>query len=228
MPTSRIAAIVAHPDDEVLLCGATLARHADSGGRVHILILATGLAARARPKPGALAALRRHAAAAARVIGASELEFGDFRDNAMDGGPLLDVVRRVERFLAKYPVDLVYTHHGGDLNVDHRIVHQAVTTAMRPLPGNGAHAILAGEVNSATEWAPPSLPPFVPSEFVPVADTLERKLEALRCYAGELRDWPHPRSLEGVRALARWRGTQAGVDAAEAFMTVRRVWSEAP
>lgn len=219
-----VAAIVAHPDDEVLACGATLAAHADAGDIVRILILATGLAARGRASRRALEQLRRQARAAAEILGAERVDFGNFPDNRMDDVPLLDVVQRIEAFLADFAAETVYTHHGGDLNVDHRVVHHAVVTAVRPVPRAGPHAILAGEVNSSTEWAPPALVPFAPTEFVPAAATLERKLAALACYKDELRAWPHPRSIEGVRALARWRGAQVGKEAAEAFMTVRRLW----
>lgn len=222
--TDRIAAIFAHPDDEVLACGATLARHAAEGAEVRILILATGLASRGAAADVAFAALRQDGERAAAAMGAQGIEFADFPDNAMDSVPLLDVVKRVEAFLAAFPARRVYTHHAGDVNVDHRVVHQAVITACRPLPGAAVREILAGEVNSSTEWAPAgSLPPFLPTEFVNVSATLAAKQAAMACYGSELREWPHPRSLRGIEALARWRGTQSGCDAAEAFTTVRRL-----
>lgn len=222
--TARIAAIFAHPDDEVLACGATLARHAAAGDEVRILILATGLTSRGAVPPEELARLRDHAAAAAAALGAAGVELANFPDNAMDSLPLLDVVKRVEAFLDGFPADTIYTHHAGDVNVDHRVTHQAVITACRPLPGACVRTILAGEVNSSTEWTPPgSLPAFLPSEFVTVEATLAAKLAAMECYPGELRQWPHPRSLKGIKALARWRGTQSGCEAAEAFVTVRRL-----
>ena len=218
-----VAAIVAHPDDEVLACGASLAKHADAGDAVHVLILATGLTSRGGSESEALEALRRQARAAARILGVSDVAFGDFPDNQMDTVPLLSVVQHVERFLADVRPSLVYTHHGGDLNVDHRIVQQAVATAFRPMPGASPHEIRGCEVNSSTEWSTPPLAPFEPTVFEPVDDTLDRKVDALACYAGEVRDWPHPRSLEGVRVLARWRGAQCGRNSAEAFTLVRRV-----
>jgi len=218
-----VAAIFAHPDDEVLACGASLAKHADAGDKVHILILATGLASRGEVEKEAVEALRRQAWAAADILGAAGITFGDFPDNRMDTVPLLSVVQHVERFLAEVRPLLVYTHHGGDLNVDHRIVQQAVVTAFRPIPGTPPHEIRACEVNSSTEWSVGSLASFEPNLFEPVDTTLERKVDALACYEGELRDWPHPRSLDGVRALARWRGAQCGRDSAEAFALVRKV-----
>ena len=219
----QVAAIFAHPDDEILGCGGTLARHAEAGAEVRILLLATGLAARATTGSEQIDALRAQARRAANVVGARASEFADCPDNAMDTVPLLEVVKRIEEFLADGIPERIYTHHGGDLNVDHRIVQRAVVTAARPLPDRGPMAILAAEVNSSTEWAAPPLMPFQPTEFVDISSSLETKLQALTCYQGELRDWPHPRSIEGVRALARWRGTQCGRHAAEAFVTLRRI-----
>jgi LmbE family N-acetylglucosaminyl deacetylase len=218
-----IAAIFAHPDDEVLGAGATLARHAARGDSVRILILATGLAARGDGERRAIEKLRDQARRAADTLGAQAIEFADFPDNRMDTVALLDVVQRVEAYLtAGAPPARVFTHHGGDLNIDHRIVHQAVMTACRPLPGVAPFEILAGEVASSTEWVPNATDQFQPSVFVDASATLKAKLAALACYAGEMRDWPHPRSIEGLRVLARWRGAQCGHEAAEAFMLMRR------
>lgn len=218
-----VAAIFAHPDDEVLGAGATLARHAERGDTVRILILATGLAARGGADSAAIEALRDQARDAASVLGAESVAFAEFPDNRMDSVPLLDVVQRVEAFLEEAQPSRLFTHHAGDLNVDHRIVHQAVLTACRPVPGALPVEILACEVNSSTEWASPSAVAFQPTLFVDAASTLDRKTAALERYASELRPWPHPRSVEGVRALARWRGAQSGRGAAEAFMLCRKV-----
>lgn len=219
----RVAVIAAHPDDEVLGFGGAIARHADAGDHVDILILATGLASRGAPKPEETRALRESGQKAVAILGAASLEFHDFPDNAMDTIPLLDVAKRVEAFLATSKAQRVYTHHAGDLNIDHRIAHSAVLTACRPQPDQLVREVLAGEVNSATEWAGPGGVPFVPTEFIDISATLDRKLSALGCYAGEMRPWPHSRSIEAVQTLARWRGSQVGLPAAEAFMTIRRI-----
>lgn len=218
-----VAAIFAHPDDEVLGCGGALALHADAGDAVHILILATGATSRGGDQSAYIAELRAQAQKASDVLGAKGIEFGDFPDNRMDAVALLDVVKKVERFLAAFPATVIYTHHAGDMNIDHLITHRALATACRPVPERAQVEILACEVNSSTEWAPPSLAPFVPTNFLDITKTLDRKVAALECYAGELRDWPHPRSAEGVRALAHWRGCQCGRAAAEAFSVIRRV-----
>lgn len=218
-----VAAIFAHPDDEVLGCGGALAMHARAGARMRILLLATGLSARGATDAAAIDALRNQARKAAAILGAATVEFADFPDNAMDTVALLDIVRRVEEFLAAEWPTTVYSHHAGDLNIDHCIAARAVATALRPLPGRMSPEILACEVNSSTEWSIPGARAFVPTDFLDISSCLDEKAAALACYADELRAWPHPRSIEGVRALARWRGAQAGVDAAEAYMLVRRI-----
>lgn len=221
-----VAAIFAHPDDEVLGAGGSLAAHAAAGDRVRILILATGVSARGEGAgKDAIEALRTQGRRAASVLGAEGIDFGDFPDNAMDTVPLLSVVQRVEAFLDDFPASVIYAHHGGDLNLDHCIAHRAVITACRPLPGAPARRILASEVNSSTEWASAPLASFEPTVFADIEQTLEKKVEALACYEGEVRDWPHPRSRDGVRALARWRGAQCGREAAEAFMLIRETAS---
>ncbi len=190
---------------------------------MRILILATGLASRGPATRDDIAALRRDGVRAAEILGAEDIMFSDFPDNAMDGVPLLDVVKRIETFLGDFPADVIYTHHLGDLNVDHRQTHMAVLTARRLLPGMRPVEILAGEVLSSTEWAAPGSPAFVPTDFLDIAASLERKVAAMEAYASELGTFPHPRSADGIRALARMRGAQCGRPVAEAFMTVRRL-----
>lgn len=219
----KVAAIYAHPDDEVLACGGMLAHHAARGDDVKILILATGLTSRGEASLQELESLKDDARNAARALGVESVSFGGFPDNAMDGVPLLDVVKAVEDFLDHHPAQVIYTHHMGDMNIDHEVTAQAVLTAARPLPGTMDLTILAGEINSSTEYAPPPMIPFTPTEYYDIADTLDAKIKAMAAYKGELREWPHPRSLKALEHQARNRGAQAGMEAAEAFMTLRRI-----
>lgn len=226
---SMVLVIAAHPDDEALGCGGVIARHADAGDRVHVVFLADGVTGRQdAPDLDALAdALRRRedgAAAAARILGAEPPVFHRLPDNRLDGVPLIDLAKLVEREVARVEPDIVYTHHGGDLNIDHRLTHQAVLTACRPLPGSPVRAIYAFEVPSSTEWGGAMTGGgFAPTRFVDIAGQLQRKLEALACYGDEMRPFPHPRSREAVEALVRLRGAASGLDAAEAFMVVREI-----
>ena len=223
MPT--VLVIAAHPDDEVLGCGGTMAKHAAGGDTVHTLFLADGVSA--RPAEGGREAIdeRKEAAMrAAQALGVEPPRFLDLPDNRLDTLALLDVVRPVEEVVAALTPAIVYTHHGADLNVDHRVAHQAVMTACRPLPASVVSAIYAFEVASSTEWASPHLgPPFRPTRFLDIDQALERKLNALACYEDEMQPFPHPRSSRAVEALARWRGANAGVAAAEAFEVLRQI-----
>ena len=221
----KILVIAAHPDDEVLGCGATMAAHAQAGDRVDTLILAQGITSRSGADDSAhLARLKRAAEQANRLLGAESLTLHDFPDNRMDAVDLLDVVKTVEGFLRKMRPDIIYTHHAGDLNIDHRVVHQAVVTACRPLPSSPAGTLLFFEVPSSTEWQAPGVAPaFSPNWFVDAGRTLDAKLQALRAYESEMRTWPHARSLEAVGHLAHWRGASVGLEAAEAFMLGRHL-----
>ena len=226
--SETVAIIAAHPDDEVLGCGGTAIAHARRGDVVHILILAEGITSRddsrnADARAAELVYWRDVARRAGTLLDVRSIEFAGLPDNRMDSVDLLDVVKRVEAFLAPLKPDRIYTHHGGDLNIDHRITHQAVLTAARP-QGPGSPTLLFFEVPSSTEWATPgSFPPFLPNWHQDISDTLEAKLSALAVYESELRPWPHPRSIQAVRDLARLRGVQVGVPAAEAFMLGRLV-----
>lgn len=225
MSKTAIAVIAAHPDDEVLGFGGTIRRHADAGDAVHVLILATGAAARSddgAADESGIELLRSQARSAADILGIREIAFAKFPDNRMDTVPLLDVVKRVEAFLEECNAASVYTHHAGDLNIDHRVTARAVLTACRPLPGARVRRLYAGEVLSSSEYAAPE-DRFQPNIYVDIAATLAKKCEALACYAGEVRDWPHPRSVEAVEALARLRGSECGHEAAESFVLVREI-----
>lgn len=221
----RILVLAAHPDDEVLGCGGTLRGHVLAGDEVHVVILADG--AGSRPGGEAHKAARAASArAAAGILGIRHVITHDLPDNRLDSVPLLDLVQIVERHVREVAPDMVYTHHGGDLNIDHRRAHEAVVTACRPQPGGRVASLLFFEVPSSTEWrAPGDAAPFAPNWFVDIAGTLDTKLDALRAYADELRPWPHPRSLEGVSHLARWRGATVGCGAAEAFVLGRHIQS---
>lgn len=233
-----VLVIAAHPDDEVLGCGGTLAKLADEGAEIHLAFLADGVAARKMDpalypseQPNSrlpiqaqteLTQRRQAAEAAARLLGAVSISFDDLPDNRLDTIPLLDIAQCVEALIVRHRPTTVFTHHAGDLNIDHRRVHQAVMTACRPQRGHPVRTLLCFKVPSSTEWQPPgSGKPFVPNWFVDIGATLDRKLAALDAYTAELRDWPHPRSRQGVEHLARWRGATVGCEAAEAFVLIR-------
>lgn len=223
-----VLVVAAHPDDEVLGCGGTIARHAADGDEVHVLLVAEGATSRdperdPQARGQEIEALQDAAARAAQILGAEAPRFAGLPDNRLDGVDLLEVVKMVEGAVAELRPAVVYTHHGGDLNVDHRIVHRAAVTACRPLPGSCVRAVYAFETVSSTEWASSAGDAFHAARFVDITRHLEVKKRALACYASEMRAFPHARSIEAVEALARLRGASAGVEAAEAFSVVREV-----
>ncbi len=223
--TRRILVVVAHSDDEALGCGATLRRHADQGDQVFCVSLTDGVGSRQDAQAHEEAAARRQSAAeSAKLLGFQWVATGSFPDNALDSVPLLDIARFVESAKAMVGPSIVYTHHGGDLNVDHRAAFQAVLTAFRPQPGESCQEIRTFEVASSSEWSHASVGSlFVPQLFVDVAATWEQKMAALNAYDQEMRPFPHARSRQALDALSTWRGAQVGLARAEAFELVRRI-----
>ena len=224
----KILVVAAHPDDEVLGAGGTIARHAAAGDQVTIVICGEGhtsrYAERADASKRALAALRKQANAASEILGARALHFLSLPDNRFDTVPLLDLVKQIERIKESVLPDTVYTHHHGDLNVDHRIVFEAVLTAFRPIARKTVRNIYSFEVGSSTEWAPRAAGRvFRPNHYVEIAGTLDRKIKAMRAYRSEAKGYPHPRSSRAIRARASVRGSEAGLNYAEAFEVVRQI-----
>ena len=221
-------AIVAHPDDEVLAFGGTIRRLAAEGHEVTIAILGEGLtsrlASRDEADPNSLKALDSHALKAANILGAQHLIRRNLPDNRFDSLVLLDVVKVVEEILEEATPEVIYTHHPGDLNVDHRVVFQAVATATRPMEGQRVHSLYAGEIASSTEWAFQRIEPvFRPNTFVDITESLDAKISAMQAYESEARTFPHPRSPEVLRAIARRWGSTVGCAAAEALELIRGI-----
>lgn len=223
--SKQVLVVAAHPDDEVLGCGGAIARHCADGDTVSVLILAQGVVSRGVVDQQAqLDQLQAAARRANDILGVQRLELDRFPDNEMDSVTLLSITKRIEAALAALRPEVVYTHHAGDVNIDHRRIHQAAVTACRPLPGQCVQQLLFFEVASSTEWQPPgSAPAFLPNHFVDISTTLAKKLAALQAYECEMREFPHARSIEAVRHLACWRGATVGRDAAEAFVLGRHI-----
>jgi LmbE family N-acetylglucosaminyl deacetylase len=222
-----ILVIAAHPDDEVLGCGGTMARLALEGNNVFTLILGEGVTSRDRKRDlvkreNEIAELKKQAENANRILGVKKVYTFDFPDNRFDSVPLLDIIKTIEEVKDGFKPDIVFTHHIGDLNIDHQVTFKAVMAACRPAIGESVKEIYSFEIPSSTEWnAPSSLTYFMPDYFADVNKSLEIKINALKEYKTELRDFPHPRSLKAVTLNAKQWGVKMGFEAAEAFKTVR-------
>jgi LmbE family N-acetylglucosaminyl deacetylase len=171
-----------------------------------------------------LAKRKSSAMQACKILGCASVQLLTLPDNRMDSLALLDVVKQIEKFINTHSPTTVFTHHSGDVNIDHRVVHDAVIAACRPQPMFSVRELLFFEVPSSTEWRPPgSADMFKPNWFVDISHTLCLKLQALQAYQNELRPFPHPRSIKAVEALAQWRGATVGVGAAEGFILGRKL-----
>lgn len=203
---NNVLVIAAHPDDEVLGCGGTIARHVEQGDNVSVVILAEGLTSRderrdCQKRRDALEELKSAAAKANQLLGVQSLVLEALPDNRMDSCDLLDIVKQVELHIERVRPAIVYTHFYGDLNIDHRLAFQAVMTACRPAAASCPARLLCFEVPSSTEWQLASHNVFQPNWFVDISRTLERKMAALEAYATEMKPWPHPRSPEDRKSV---------------------------
>jgi LmbE family N-acetylglucosaminyl deacetylase len=223
MNKQKVLVVAAHPDDEVLGCGGTIAKHVRKGDEVSVVILAEGITSRDSAcnkdkRARDLSHLADMAKKANAILGVKNVLLHNYPDNRMDSLDRLDVIKTVEHFISKFNPKTVYTHHSGDVNIDHRVVHEAVVTACRPTPGFCVKQLLFFETASSTEWQP-SLSNFyfMPNCFVDISEFIDLKMKALDAYLSEMREYPHARSLKTLEYLARWRGASVGVEAAEAF-----------
>lgn len=221
-----ILVVAAHADDEALGCGGTIAKHVSTGDAVYIVFLTDGVGSRTEGSQGATDADARSSAsvAALKVLGVPEANVTTFSfpDNALDSLPRLEVVKAIESVVSRVQPEVVYTHHSGDLNVDHRYAYEATMTACRPQPEFCVKEIYSYEVASSTAWSGASYGRhFVPTLYVSIDGFWGQKEGALTAYHEEMRGFPHARSIEAVKALAHYRGSQVGVPAAEAFVVER-------
>lgn len=224
----KVLVIAAHPDDEVLGCAGTMARWAKEGASVYIAILGEGITSRYEKPEEAdtklLKALHARSRKVGDILGAKEVFNFNLPDNRFDTVAQLDVVKIIEELIARLEPRVVYTQHGGDLNVDHVVTWRSTLAATRPLAGRPVKKVYGYEVPSSTEWAFQKFSPvFHPNTFVDISATLDLKIKSMRTYESEARPFPHPRSSEALEAIARRWGSVAGLQAAEAFELVREI-----
>ena len=228
----RTLVVVAHPDDEVLGCGGTMARISAEGGVVQTIFLTDGESSRffkaefSQENIKQKVKTRRTAGInAAKLLGSLPPKFYDLPDNQLDKVSLLEITKIIEEEITLFQPLRVITHFANDLNIDHCKVHEAVLVATRPQGSSTVREVVCFELPSSTEWRPPgSGIAFSPNIFIGVKEFEQQKLAALDAYASEMRAFPHPRSREAIEALMRWRGSTANMKSAEAFLLERGMY----
>ena len=219
----RVLVLAAHTDDEVLGVGGTIARHSKRGDEVFACIVADR-ATDHQYDQEVIGNLRKCAQEASKVLGIKETHFCGLKDERL-GEPLIETIVPIEHYVRDVRPDIVYTSHRGDLNQDHQALCRASMIATRAISNPSIRAILCYETVSSTEQAPPyEAYSFIPNVFVDISEVMGIKLEAIKIYSSELRDFPHPRSLEGIVVSAKKWGMKVGVEAAEAFELVWTVF----
>ena len=212
----RVLVIAAHPDDELLGCGGTVALHVKAGDQVTAVIMCEGESLRYAERP---VGQSEHTLRAAAVLGVHDVRTLRYPDQRLDTFTLTDLITPLEKVVREVRPQIVYCQYGGDVNRDHELLFKATLVATRPTELD-IECVYAFDTASSTEWAFPRS--FVPDTWVEITETLEQKIAAMACYTSEIREYPHPRSLEALRNRAKAWGNHACIDAAEVFMTVRR------
>ncbi len=216
--------LCAHPDDETYGVGGTIVELKREGYAVFVYILTDGVTARHNVKTPQREAAER----ACELLGVDELFFEDLPDQGLDGLPLLDVIKPISKMIDNLTPKVVFTHHGGDVNQDHRTIFNATLVATRPFGDNPVKELITYEVASSTEWAPPlNHWSFQPNLFVDISNQVETKVKAAleysKVFQSEVPAYPHPRSPEAIRIYAQRRGIEVGMDFAETFQIIRKL-----
>lgn len=227
----RIMLVVAHPDDEVLGLGATMnSLIKDSEVSTHVVILGEGITSRSDVRDtkkwdSQLETHKRNIYSAQKAIGYHAVSTYDFPDNRFDTVALLDLIKVIEKEKEKFKPDIIFTHHGGDLNIDHQLTFNAVMTACRPMEQERVKSIITFETPSGTEWRASTDPRhFIPNLHMEISEkNLQAKIKAMECYQFEKRKYPHPRSPEALKIQAQRWGVVVGKKYAEAFVLVRSI-----
>ena len=219
-----ILVVAAHPDDEVLGCGGTVARLIKEGCKAYTLILGEGVTSRSKGVGDKrlklkIATLKKQMQKANKILGINQVFSYSFADNKFDSVPFLEIVKVIEEIKNKIKPEIIFTHWSDDLNIDHRIIYQAVLTATRPLPGESVKQLFSFEVLSSSEWRYDKQ--FLADTLFDITRTLKQKLCAMKAYKLELKNSRHPRSLKGILLNAEYRGIGNGLKYAEAFKSVR-------
>ena len=216
--------IVSHSDDESISMAGTIYKHVNKGDKVYVMSMTDGVSSRDETIKDAIKKRKEASIKASKILGFEWVECFNFGDNLMDKYPLLEIVKAIEINKQNYKPSIVYTHSISDLNIDHRVVANAVLTAFRPQPEEICKEIRLFEIASATDYGNSVITgSFEPNLFIDISNNWDFKKEALIAYCDEMRDYPHSRSIRGIKNLAKLRGNQVGLHLAEAFQVIRKL-----
>lgn len=221
----KILVISAHPDDDALGCGGTIAKFSKEKSDVFVVYFTDGVSARSNNNniKKEILGRRKNSIQAAKILGIKKCFFFSYPDNKLDKTPLLEITQKIEKIIQQTNPEVIMTHSEHDLNIDHQIINRAVITATRPKPKSKIKKILLFETLSSSEWKFSNKKNFFnPNYFVDISKTINKKVSALKCYKKEIMKWPHPRSVKGVRNLAMYRGQTVGLKYVEAFYLLRQ------
>lgn len=218
----NVLIIAPHPDDEVLGCGGTINKMAADGHDVFVLIATRGSSN--LYDQSKVENVRSEARRAHQILGVSQTFFLDFPSPELDTVSIAEISREFSKIIMQLSVDILFVPHRGDIHNDHRVVFNAAIVAARPVGDCPVSEIYSYETVSETEWAAPfANDSFIPTLFIDITANLERKLDSMNCFSSQIREFPNPRSVKNIKALASFRGATVGLFASEAFMTIRRI-----
>lgn len=224
MNKNSILIVAAHPDDEVLGCGGTIVKLIQQGYEVFTLILGEGITSRYKKNENTekkIKNLKNEMHKANKILGIKKIFTFNFPDNKFDSVSLLDIVKKIEKIKNIVKPEIIFTHYKNDLNIDHRITYNAVITSTRPMEDETVKTICSFEILSSTEWMFPLK--FSPNVFFDISKTIDKKIEAMSYYLSEIKEFPHPRSLESIKLNSKIWGIKVGLNYAEAFQLVRYI-----
>ncbi len=223
----RVLVIAAHPDDEVLGMGGTIAKLVKEGCVVDVLIVTDGSSSQYRDSDHLaeiIESKKIETRNCADVLGVRDIYYGGLPDMKLDCTPHIDINQSVEKVVDKVHPDMVFTHFWGDVNRDHQEVYKSTLVAVRPVMGQVVKELYCYRVPSSTEWTPNKADTmFMPNCFVDIEQYAEQKCKAFACYSTELREYPHPRSVQYLQESDKAAGLRVGMLAAEEFIILRKL-----
>ena len=220
----RVLVIAAHPDDEVYGMGGTMAKLAEKGNEVFVLIVTEGCSTQYPGNKDIIEIKKEEARKANSILGVKEVIFGDLPDMKLDTIPHVEINKLIEKTINYIKPQVVYTHHRGDVNKDHKLVYESTLVATRPTHTQDVKEVICYSVPSSTEWTPNVVKDmFMPNIFEDIEEQYENKKKSIIAYNSEIREAPHPRSIEVVITYDKSVGMKVGIGKAEAFQLIRKV-----